>query len=222
MRLFIHYLTLFCFLNLAACEKNSDDVSKNVTEPLKYSEGVYIDSRDGQVYKTSTIGTQTWFAQNLNFKTTNSSCYLKKRNFCDEYGRLYTWTSAIDSVCPDGWRLPSKNDYETLFNAIDRFFNANKSPLEIHIGVGKILKAQTGWLDPSIKNSDNFSFAVLPAGDMHDNGHFMNRRERANFWTSTEINENDVYRVSFSYANDEAKFAYGEKNYGFSIRCIKN
>jgi uncharacterized protein (TIGR02145 family) len=105
--------------------------------------GDLIDERDGQLYKTITIGDQTWMAQNLNFLyekgTSHSFCFGDDPANCEKYGRLYTWSAALDSaglyseeglgcgggatcgyfpvlrgVCPEGWHVPSDEEFETL------------------------------------------------------------------------------------------------------------
>ena len=77
------------------------------------------DARDGQTYQVVRIGDQVWFAENFNLNTntadSTSSWYYDDDQATNEarYGRLYTWFVA-QVIAPEGWRLPSAADYETL------------------------------------------------------------------------------------------------------------
>src|SRR2546422_2141257 len=49
--------------------------------------------------------------ENREFELTTS--YNRDSNNSRKYGRLYTWKTA-QNVCPSGWHLPSKEEYDTL------------------------------------------------------------------------------------------------------------
>ena len=42
-------------------------------------------------------------------------CYDNSENNCKIYGGLYHWTTA-KNVCPAGWHLPDKADWDLLIN----------------------------------------------------------------------------------------------------------
>ena len=207
------------------------------------------DERDGKVYKTVKIGDQTWMAENLNYyDSTNISvkekswCYGKNDNgdssTCDVAGRLYTWAAAIDSVklandadnpqdcgfrkacnlpakvqgvCPPDWHLPSQAEWKALLTAVGGQSSA-----------GKVLKSQSGWYKNG-NGTDAFGFSALPAGDKYYKGDFSNEGRLAEFWSSTEyINSDEAYHMDLSYEDGYANLSGYAKNYGESVRCVKD
>ena len=165
--------------------ESSSSIEKLVWQYLNpaISYGEIIDDRDGQVYKTVEIGSQTWMAENLNYdynyRTAHSYCYADS---CSKYGRLYTWSATVDSaavfstagkgcgchasrspsggivrgVCPVGWHVPSLSEFQTLISYVGGYRVA-----------GANLKSTSGWKSNSQyvgNGSDSYGFSALPAG----------------------------------------------------------
>ena len=181
--------------------------------------GTMTDSRDGNTYKTVKIGEQVWMAENLNYADSvktpslkeNSWCYGNVAANCEKYGRLYTWAAA-KTVCPEGWHLPSYDEWNTLFTAV-----GGKST------AGPKLKSQTGWTAyDGITNEDSFGFSALPAGLRFLSGDFIDEGRYAYFWSSTEHGSYYAYGMLLYYDYDRAYLYYNSKYYGHSVRCVKD
>ena len=197
--------------------------------------GSITDTRDGHSYKTVTIGTQTWMAQNLNYETANSYCYNENASNCTKYGRLYTWAAAMDSVgswsangkgcgygktcsptypvrgvCPSGWHLPTQTEWNTLFTAVGGSSTA-----------GTKLKSTTGW-NGSGNGTDDYSFSALPAGLRSYNGSYYYEGNYAYFWSSTEYDNFSAFNMSLGYSGDDAYLDDNNKYVGYSVRCVKD
>ncbi len=254
----------------SSSSEKAESSSSKVTEPAEVTTGTMTDSRDGQTYKTVTIGTQTWMAQNLNYAYTDvpykgydytyesydytsdstSWCYNNDANNCSKYGRLYTWAAAMDSVgtwstngkgcgsgttcsptypvcgvCPKGWHLPTKAEFETLFTAV-----GGQSTIVGKSIAGKVLKSTTGWTTYSgITNEDAFvfsalpfAFSALPAGYRYNDGSYYGEGDYAHFWSSTEYNSGYAYYMGLGYDDGDADLGSSYKIFGFSVRCLKD
>ncbi len=206
------------------------------------------DNRDGLVYKTVTIGDQVWMAENLNYADSsktpslkgNSWCYDNDTAKCAAGGRLYTWAAAIDSVklatdaekpldcgmdkecglsgvvqgiCPEGWHLPDTTEWRGLFAAVGGQDSA-----------GIKLKSKTGWTENG-NGTDGYSFSALPVG-WRDAFYFQKVGENTVFWSSTEKHDenfrNASYLMELNSINAGAYLGNDSKDYGFSIRCLKD
>ena len=203
--------------------ESSSSSSGKVTEPAEVTsssskgpelaEESFTDTRDGQTYKTVTVGTQTWMAENLNYETANSYCYNDNSANCTKYGRLYTW-GAAKTACPSGWHLPDTTEWKTLFTAVGGSSTA-----------GTKLKSTSAW-NNSGNGTDAFGFSALPAGGRDGYEDYYYEGYYADFWSSTEDSTEDgsdcAYFMRLYYSYDYADLNNNYKFYGFSVRCLKD
>lgn len=195
-----------------------------------------------RIYNTVQIGTQCWLKENLdvgtviqvsqdqsNNGTTEKYCYDNNANNCATYGGLYQWAEAVQykngatnstspnpafsgnvqGICPPGWHIPTKTEMETLTSSVSNNSNTLKA---VDQGTG----------GGAGTNSSGFSALLAGYRDANANGYFNNLGGFTNFWSSTEGNSNDAYAMYLNYTNSDIYMAYSYKNFGFSVRCVKD
>ena len=197
--------------------------------PSEVLEGMITDKRDGRKYKTVTIGSLTWMAENLNYDTLGSYCFGDDFGKCEKYGRLYTWDAAMNA-CPSGSHLPRTGEWRSLFYHVgwmdfevmytqigsEDVLGMNDSSL-----VGKVLKSKSGWHGGG-DGTDDYGFSVLPAGFRYgNNGTYSAEGNFSFFWSDSLFeNKKDAYAVNLSYYHDKADMYKESKDMGLSVRCV--
>jgi len=177
-------------------------------------------SYGGQTYKTVKIGTQTWMAENLNYAVDSSWCYTDSADSCSKYGRLYQWAAIMgldpsynsklwngalphQGICPTGWHVPSKSEWDALINYIG------------YMTAGKSLQSTT------FSGTDLYGFCGLPAGDRDIHGSFFHVGTAARFWSSSE--DDQVYAWNkFLENNGILNGMSFQKTNSYSARCLKD
>lgn len=192
--------------------------------------GAMTDNRDGKVYRTVKIGEQTWMAENLNYAGDGiGHCYNDIPENCDVGGRLYKWDVAKE-VCPEGWHLPSKKEFETLFSTVERMHDEEECSL------ADMFKATSGWVNfywQHTQGLDKVGFSAVPAGGKHILSYrepeYNHSGHSAYFLSSTEYSEGRVYvmlvrddEAAVVDDYDEGNPHYSTKESEFSVRCLKD
>ncbi len=214
-----------------------DGISTAVFNPsLVY--GTMTDT-DGNQYKTIVIGAHTWMAENLRtvrfrngdsipevtsnpeWKSLTSAAYCtyENTNNRDEIattGRLYNWFAVSDSrnLAPEGWHVATDDEWLALTT-----FLGNEN-----IAGGKLKEtSDLHWMSPNTGASNLSGFTALPGGRReYTDGSFINKGSDGFWWTGSAYNPDySWYRyLHFDVANCyRANF---HKQYGFSVRCVKD
>ena len=162
------------------------------------------DSRDGKSYKTIKIGEQVWMAENLKYENHNSFCKKNNPVQCNEIGRFYKWRSAM-SACPNGWRLPSREDWMNLKNAVgntEKLYKWDEDNPEIGYQI-------------SAPNFNALTIGIFdPYGNHKDIGGY--------FWTSSKSEQGvNAICTSIDDLNPNKTLCEYSKYGAMPIRCIQ-
>jgi len=188
----------------------------------------FTDPRDGRIYKTVKIGTQTWFAENLDYITSDRYRFMYDK-YRSKYGNLYIQEEAL-KVCPKGWHLPSDEEWSTLIN----YLGGNR------IAGYKMKSTDESWEETETaagtRPTNESGFDALPGG-RNESGLFSGFNHigiEANFWSSSmnKMISNYLNKVSLTrgivkggriiLSSDRVSIIAGVYYHHLSIRCVKD
>ena len=211
-------------LTFVGCKKEEDDTT----------------DADGYTYKTVTIGEQEWFAENLKTSkyndgtvipnvtdgdlwgglTTGAWCnYDNSSSNGATYGKLYNWYAVeTGKLCPTGWHVPT----DTEWTVLEDYLTANG-----HNGTeGTALKSTSNWNGYGNETwgngTNDYGWNGLPGGYCVWYGGFGTIGYFGAWWSSSQSNTDDAWHRSLSSFNGYVSRNDSTKEYGFSVRCLRD
>jgi uncharacterized protein (TIGR02145 family) len=215
-----------------AVSSSSEESSSSMNSIYDAENNTLTDLRDNHVYRTVTIGTQVWMAENLNYlpEDTVGTCFAGRsvcgggerwslvEGDCSVYGRLYDtyipspYGCYLD-VCPDGWSVPTPRKWSVLLKTLDSTVAGKKMKLN----------DEKYWANSEATNESGFS--AIQTG-------YYSRFSGFNRWDSIPpavftiwvfknytLDGNAIRLTDFSDAAGRTE--YGD-NLQISVRCIKD
>ena len=232
-----------------------------------------ISDIDGNIYETVSIGTQCWTKTNLKVTkynngdeipdSTNSTwgtatigartgydvSVVSLNDYVGTFGYLYNWYAATDSrkLCPDGWHVPTDEEWTILIQALDPSQVVNSGNVSTFSGIqsttaGTVLKsAVTNSIwgiglgynpnSPPSPGTNTSGFTALPGG-YRTNFNFSGGgigisdliRLVPHFWSATEIVGTPVawFRNLTHLSGNVNRSYYRKDRNGLSVRCLKD
>jgi uncharacterized protein (TIGR02145 family) len=202
---------------------------KETFTTLEIPGGTLVDQRDENTYKWVEIGNQIWMAENLAYLPSVSpptagsgtepyyyvygygGTSVNEAKATDNfylYGVLYNWPAAMEA-CPDGWHVPSDEEWSELEDYV--------------LTGGTALKATSGWRNAG-NGTDGYGFCALPGGYRNFDYYFKDVGYDGIWWSSTEsiYNNNSSWFRKLYHTFSFVYQGYDLKENGFSVRCIKD
>lgn len=218
---------------------NSEGAAYGDVIPFTTAKASTVTDMDGNIYTLLNIGTQVWMGENLrttkfrdgsviplvtdneewsNLTTAGLSWYNNdQETFGNIYGALYNWFAVTDAkgLCPTGFHVATDDDWAVLIATAGGDAIAG----------GKLKEQGTDhWTSPNSGATDNYSFRALPAGRRSNDGSYFYIGTNTRWWSSTEYELNNIYAWSIGVAYDEEAIDkdYRLKEYGMSVRCVRD
>lgn len=153
-------------------------------------------------YGTVKIGNQWWMSRNLSVDYPlfyGNEAYNRDLTLVEYYGYLYNQPKMY-SACPEGWRFPSRDDWDELFTNLDEEELYEEFVLGGNSGFNAVHGGEKG--SSSFSKLDKFG----------------------NYWSSTKVREttsSSLWYITFDKANRRVLQGYGSNAPMYSVRCIK-
>ena len=183
------------------------------------------DRRDGNYYGTVQIGNTWWMSDNLDYRDNIKmgipmiqKCYDEDPKMCDIYGslyqneRVYHYIKEGNKICPDGWRLPAKEEMEELSSLLPA---SNSREAVMRGGSLDFNGIYSGY--------GTYSFVYDILGRIVDTVYSFHNRDIEGYVTSSDyLPQFRVTNLQFTRESPEAwVFHYPAGFRYYPIRCVK-
>lgn len=183
--------------------------------------GTFKDSRDGKVYKYVKIGTQTWMAENMAYKTSDKCwAYEGDQKNISTYGYLYDWETA-KKICPAGWHLPNETEFRKL---IDYSGGEDSAGCKLKEAGNEHWKSNQNELFVSkAKITNSTGFTALPGGFRYELEIFRDIGNNGWWWIGEQGSTTDEGKIMLLGFNSRQANIYSQKvEFGLSVRCLRD
>ena len=217
----IFYLVALIIFS-SGCKKDSNSVPANITD------------RDGNIYTSVKIDNQTWMKENLKTTKYNDGTAiplvtnevswgaLSTPAYCwydndaatnkINFGAIYNWyTVNTGKLCPTGWHVPSDAEWTTLTTYLGG---------ESVAGEKLKVTGTSNWESPNTGATNSSGFNGLPGGGRNWNGTFVSVGNRGYFYSSSEYSATSGWYRYLSNLDGKVYRVNGNKQDGFSVRCL--
>lgn len=194
-----------------------------------------IKDRDGNIYKEVNIGKQKWMAENLTVchfrngdtipEVRSAEDWIKfgeegKPAWCYEennpitgkkYGKLYNWYAVNDprGLAPKGCHVPSDSEWKQF----TVFFGGE---------ISSAIQMRTSGLTGKSNRTFESGFSGLPGGNRSSNGTFFGIGSYGYWWSATELNTSKAWIRILDYPHCNLNNVGLSKQYGLSVRCLRD
>ncbi len=231
---FLLCIILVC-ITCFSCQNDKTEGLNKKNHKTMQTHIIMSQNKDTLTFNEVKIGKQIWMQRNLNlsvFRNGDTIFHAKTKSEWDyaiknkipawsyyenkeengiKYGKLYNWYAVSDSRClaPKGWEIPSKKDWEQFINYFGGW----------DIDSYKIM-SKNFW-----NGTNDKGFNAVAGGGRFYNGRFNSINEIAFFWSSTSNPQkiDNIIEAAFCFmlSGSLTIFTSFSKNYGLSVRCIK-
>ena len=170
-----------------------------------------VRDRDGNTYTVRSFpDDRIWMTENLKINIPGSYCYENKTENCNGYGRLYTWTSAVEG-CEElgaGWHLPTNGEWQKLASSFGGVRDDSKDSGRTAFSI--------------LKYGGTSQFNAMFGGGRDPDSVYRRMEAHGFFWTATEANPTTAWFYNFGKNGQLLNRHEGEKQRAVSVRCVKS
>lgn len=193
---------------------------KENLKTTRYRNGAEIvyPGSNNTAWQNNTTGAYAWYNNDISLKNI--------------YGALYNWYAASNTngLCPTDWHVPDDAEFTQLTTFITGGNSTGGKQLKSCRAVNSPLGGECNttihprwdYYDNFTYGTDDYGFSAFPGGYRYYDGSTFTLGFYGGIWSATAINATDAWNREMGSAFTNIFRTNYAKNYGFSVRCIRD